>query len=156
MHQQPQLCTHYTLYMCAVSVVDSIPSLCLHFIHWSFNHESVHSTFSLYSAAKRVCLFSICMLNLDSLSIISVCALSPFIKSSCHQPASPSDHQSTFLAELVFSAPSNLDPWNVTIPVLKTLWNVPPGVNPPLRWGHTSNRDTLIGPKVGQIRGSPL
>ncbi len=40
-------------------------------------------------------------------------------------------------------------------PVLRPLQSMLLSANPPLKWGHPSNQDTLTGPKGGQIRGSP-
>ncbi len=47
--------------------------------------------------------------------------------------------------------PSNLDPWNEATPVLRPLQNVPRDANPPLKWGHPSNQDTLTG--VARLEG---
>ena len=56
--------------------------------------------------------------------------------------------------------PSNLDSWNVATSVFRPLWRIP---NRLLQYKFNTSfpvtptdQDTLIGPKVGRIRGSPL
>ena len=68
----------------------------------------------------------------------------------------------SLIGSSILWTPSYLDPWNVATlysghfeKSQRRLCNSYSIQVPPLKWGHSSNQDTLICPKCGRIRGSP-